>query len=241
MTTRPANMYADVAPDDPKVDAAAKLIARYDQAPLTSMALRTPFGQAVTQKVLELNPEYHGEEFPKRQAAYKAFATGKQGDQVRAFNVGISHLNTASDLADALGNGDIPAINKISQAWAQATGSAAPTNLDTAKEVIKGEIVKAVVGGQAAAGDRERALAGIDRASSPAQLKGAIQVAQKLMGGQLGGLRRQYENSTGRKDFESQLSPDSIPYLSTKEGMGDENAGKNSKLSDDALLTKWGK
>lgn len=225
MTTRPASMYADVGANDPKVEAAAKLIARYDQAPLTSMALRTPFGQAVTQRVLELNPEYHGEEFPKRQAAYKAFASGKQGDQVRSFNVGISHLNTVAELADALGNGDTPALNRISQAIAEATGGAAPTNLETAKEVVKAEIVKAVSGAGGGAGDRERALAGIDKAASPAQLKGAIGVAQKLMGGQLGGLRRQYEQSTGRKDFESLLSPDAAPYLATKEGMGDEGAG----------------
>lgn len=229
MTSRPANMYASVDANDPKVEAAAKLISRYDQAPLSGMAMRTPFGQAVTARVLELNPEYHGEEFPKRSAAYKAFATGKQGDQVKSFNVGISHLNTASDLAEALGNGDIRMINSISQRFAEATGNPAPTNLGTAKEVIKAEIVKAISGSGGGVADRERALEGIDKASSPAQLQGAIEVAKKLMGGQLGGLRRQYKNSTGREDFETLLSPDAIPYLATKEGMGDESTGTKPK------------
>lgn len=232
MTTRAPNAFGAIGANDPKVEAAAKLIARYDQAPLTSMALRTPFGQAVTARVLELNPEYHGEEFPKRQAAYKAFSTGKQGDQVRSFNVGISHLNTAGDLAQALGNGDIRIINHLSQRFGEETGNPAPTNLGTAKEVIKAEVVKAISGSGGGVADRERALEGIDKASSPAQLQGAIEVAKKLMGGQLGGLRRQYKNSTGREDFETLLSPDAVPYLATKEGMGDENTGKKAPLTN---------
>jgi len=86
--------------------------------------------------------------------------------------------------------------------------------------------------------DRERALAGIDKASSPAQLKGAIDTARRLMGGQLGGLKRQYEQSTGRKDFERFLSEDSKPYLNTKEGTGDSNAAAHPPAIQ-SLLDKY--
>lgn len=232
LTTRAPNMYAPVNESDPKVESAAQRIARYDAPPIVGIALRQPFGQAVMDRVEKIHgaagTTYHGEEFPTRQAAYKGFATGKQGDQVRAFNVGISHLNTAQELADALQNGDVRLLNKVSQAWATQTGSAAPTNFDTAKQVVKGEIVKAVVGGQASQHDREEALAGVDKASSPAQLKGAIQTAQRLMGGQLGGLKRQFEHSTGRNDFDSLLSPDAQQFLGTPEAKGDSTPKETS-------------
>lgn len=238
MTTRAPSLNSPVNEKDPKVESAAQRIARYDAPPLTGAMLNRPFSQAVMDRVEQIHAEngttYHGEEYPTRQAAYKAFSSGKQGDQVRSFNVGISHLQTAQDLAEALGNGDIRLLNKARQAWAEQTGSAAPTNLDTAKEVIKAEIVKSISGAGGGVADREKALAGIDKAASPAQLKGAIATAQKLMGGQLGGLKRQYEQSTGRNDFERLLSKDSLPYLSTKEGLGDSSAS--------ATPTKgWGK
>lgn len=233
-TTRAPNMYS--TPGDPNdLDSVAQMVANYEVAPPSSMRMQTPQGLALMARVKALNPTYQAQEFASRNSAYRAFGSGKQGDQVRSFNVGISHLNTAGDLADALNNGDVRLINKISNQWAEQTGSAAPTNLETAKEVIKAEIVKAVSGAGGGVADRERALSGIDKASSPAQLKGAIEVAKKLMGGQLGGLKRQFEQSTGRKDFENLLSPDALPYLQTKEAQGNENVGSGpKKISSDA-------
>ena len=55
--------------------------------------------------------------------------------------------------------------------------------------------------------DREAAAKTINAASSPAQLRGAIGTYKKLMQGQLGGLKQQYEQTTGKKDFERFLSP----------------------------------
>lgn len=243
MTTRATNSNSPIDPDDPKIQSAAERIARYDAPPISGISLNRPFGQAVMDRVEQIHKEagtvYHGEEYPTRVAAYKAFGTGKQGDAVKAFNVGISHLNTANELADALGNGDIRIINRISQKFAEETGSSAPTNLDTAKEVIKAEIVKSIVGGPGAEKDRENALAAVDRASSPSQLKDGIKIAQRLMGGQLGGLKRQYEQTTGRNDFERLLSKDSQPYLQTKEATGDSSGDAGPvKISSDAEFAK---
>lgn len=135
-----------------------------------------------------------------------AFTTGKQGDTVRALSVATDHLNTLSQLADALQNGDMPAINKLGNYVAQQTGGAAPTNFDTARRIVADEVVKAVVGYGGSTADREEAARVINNANSPAQLKGAIATYQQLMGGQLSGLKRQYEQSTGRTDFERFVS-----------------------------------
>ena len=50
--------------------------------------------------------------------------------------------------------------------------------------------------------DREEAARTINAAQSPAQLKQVIDTYKQLMGGQLEGLRHQYEQSTGKTDFD---------------------------------------
>jgi hypothetical protein len=232
-------MYSDMG-NSSNQDAVAKMIANYEIAPPSSQRMQTPQGLALMSKVSDLNPDYHAQEFASRNAAYKGFATGKQGDQVRSFNVLISHLNTASDLADQLDNTASPAFNKAANFFATQTGSAAPTNVDTAMQMIKAEAVKAISGAGGGVADRERALGQVNSATTPAAMKGALKTVQRLAGGQLGGLRRQYENSTGRKDFERLLSPDATPYLQSKEALGNENAGNTqpAKISSDADYAK---
>jgi len=220
MTTRAPNMYSDLGNPE-QTDAMAKAIANYQLPPPSPMRMQTPQGKALLAQVLAVNPDYAAEEFGSRNKAYKDFASGKQGDQVRAFNVGISHLNTAQELASALDNGDIRIVNAAKQRWAEEFGSPAPGNFDAAKQIIKAEVVKAISGSGGGQEDRDKALAVLNTASSPAALAGGIQTAQRLMGGQIGGLKRQYEQSTGRKDFQRLLSPDSATFLQTKEATGD--------------------
>lgn len=150
----------------------------------------------------------------KEQSAATAFGTGKQGQQVNSFNVSIAHLNTLDKLADALHNGDVPALNKVAKTVQQETGQSAPTNFEAAKRIVGDEIIKAIVGSGGALADRENAQNQINRASSPAQLKGVIKTYKDLMAGQLKGLRQQYKMSTGADDFDTHLLP------ATKEELG---------------------
>jgi hypothetical protein len=139
--------------------------------------------------------------------AVAAFNTGKQGNAVRSFNVLLSHLDTLSNLSDALDNGNIQAVNRLGNAYATATGQAAPTNFNSVKHIVADEVVKAITGGAGALGDREESAKAIKDTNSPAQLKGVIQNIKQLSVGQLSGLEQQYQSSTGLNDFEHYLSP----------------------------------
>ena len=150
--------------------------------------------------------------------AVSSFGTGKQGDLIRSFNVGISHLNTLDGLVDALGNNDMQAFNKFGNAVAAQTGNPAPTNFDAAKAIVGDEIIKAIVGGGGALADRENAQNQIDRANSPQQLRGVINTYKKLMAGQLGGLKKQYTDTTHRGNFDSRLSPEARAELENETG-----------------------
>lgn len=218
------------AADDPRVKSEAEMIAHYQLPPLSNFVMKTPYGQAVMAKVQELNPDYTAEEFGGRTKAVKDFATGKEGNAVRSFNVAISHLNTLNTLVDALGNGDVQTINKLSNAFQTEFGSPAPTSFDSAKAIVGDEIIKAVVGGGGALADRENAQNQLDRAKSPEQLNGVISTYKDLMSGQLKGLKKQYEDTTGLKNFDARLAPETKSQL----GIGEKSKFEEGKVYTDA-------
>lgn len=211
---------------DPDVETAAKAIANYQMAPLTGFAMRSPYGQAVMARAIQINPDYEANQFTARSKAQKDFATGKQGDSVRSFNVGISHLNTLDGLVDALNNKDMKTFNRLANQVKEEFGSAAPTNFDAAKAIVGDEIIKAIVGGGGALADRENAQNQLDRAKTPAQLKGVIETYKDLMAGQLTGLKKQYETTTGLKNFDERLSDETKAQLESKRG---REGGKSNK------------
>lgn len=190
----------------PGVAAQIKAVGTYRQP---APAGRTsPVGIKFMTMVNQAYPSYDASQYATKTKARNDFATGKNGNTVRSLNVAISHLDTLGQLSGALNNGDIPLANRIGQAWSQQTGSSAPTNFDSAKQIVGDEVVKAIIGTGGSQADREEAAKQISRASSPGQLAGVIQTYQRLLGGQLGGLKQQYEKTTGLQDFEDYLSPE---------------------------------
>lgn len=193
------------------IDSVAASIASGKMAPLTGNAMRSPISQRVMAKVTEMNPQYNSHDWAMNDKAYEDFATGAQGNQVRSLNVAVNHLNALGGLAAALQNGNVQKLNEVRNAYKTQTGQDAPTNFDTAKTVVGDEVVKAVIGSGGAQSDRDQAQKVIDAANSPAQLLGAINTYKTLLGGQLNGLSKQYQASTGRNDFaERLLNPNTV-------------------------------
>lgn len=160
------------------------------------------------------------QEFKAQQVGIQRFTSGKQGDTTRSFNVLVDHLDTLTEAAGALKNGDIRIFNQWKQKWAASSGNPAPTNFDGVKALVGDEIVKAVVGSAGALADREEVKKDLDRASSPKQLFELIDRYKKLALGQLRGLRKQYEASTGLKNFGDLLLPETLAALGGNEGKG---------------------
>jgi hypothetical protein len=186
----------------------AQLIANRQVPALSGYALRSPVGAQIMSRVSQIDPKYQAGDFQVALNTEKRFTGGKEGGQVKSFNVGLDHLGTLRGLVDALDNGNLPDINRIAQEYAKRTGQPAPTNFDAAKKIVGDEIVKAIVGAGGGVSDREEIGKSLNRANSPAQLKGVIDTYIKLMKGQLGGLQQQYEAGTRKTDFRERfLSP----------------------------------
>lgn len=171
--------------------------------------------------------------------AAKDFSTGIQGRQVTAFNTAIDHLSTMSQLADALQNNDVRAFNALGNKVAKETGLPAPVNFDAAKQIVTAEIIKAVVASGGGVKERQEAENNFSTANSPAQLKGAINTYMQLLGGQLNSLGLQYENTTGRTDFDKKLTGEAKKaFTSVRE---QHNAAKSAGASQTTVTTSDGK
>lgn len=166
-----------------------------------------------TQKFIEENPNASSDDiaqfaatYAARNKAVSAFATGKEGGIVRSFSTVAEHIGTMRKLAAALKNNDSKTFNAVANAWVDQFGGTAPNNFNSAKQIVGDEIVKAIVGAGGGVADREKAQSILDAARTPEQLSGAMDTLTELIHGQLTGLKKQYEDTTGRTDFDTRLT-----------------------------------
>lgn len=186
-----------------------------------SLSIKGGHRERLLSQVAQYNPDYNQQDYGAADKAVKSFATGKQGDSVRSFNVALEHLDLLKDLTIALKNGDVKLINQIGNKWAEQTGGTAITNFSAAKDIIGQEVVKAIVANGGGQAEREEAAKKIASSKSPDQLFGVADTYTKLFGGQLKGLEKQYTANTNRKDFRERLLTDKARKVVSN--LADEN------------------
>lgn len=224
--------------DPETVDASAKAIAEYRLPPLTGWTLRSPWGQAVNQKLFQYNPDYSAPQYAAGVSGQRAFTTGKQADQVRSMSVAVDHLQVAEDLGKALQTGDSRGLNTITQELKKQFGYEGPVDFDVSKMIVGDEVTKAIAGGTLSMTERMSLQDQFSKASSPEQMVGVATTLKRLLGGQLRGLERQYEAIPGQKQpFEQKLSPQA------KEQLGGHPApttpAPDFSTMDTNAITKW--
>lgn len=148
--------------------------------------------------------------FTKSEAA---FGGGTTGNTIRSINAATAHLDVIRDLGNALQNGDVQAINSAKNRFSQAFGGVAPATFEALKPMVATEVAKAILASGGSMADREEFKDALTSAQSPKQLAGVINGYQSLFGGQLNAFRQQYEHGTGRKDFDSMLTPETKAIL----------------------------
>jgi hypothetical protein len=184
---------------DANFEATAKAIANGQMPPPSGMALTNPRNQRLLGRVMEINPQYDFTDVTAKKQAAAAFTSGKEGAAMRSFAVAGQHLDQLGQLADALDNGNLQLVNKVSQAIEAQTGNPAPTNFDAAKQIVAKEVVKAIVAGGGGVDERKALEETLSRAKSPAQLKGVITQYRGLMDAQHSALLQQ-RRAAGLRD-----------------------------------------
>jgi hypothetical protein len=162
----------------------AQLIAAGKAPAPSGMAAARPGVGALMARVSQINPDYDATTYNAKNAAAKGFTSGSQGNALRSISTASDHLAQLDQLGDALQNGQMPIINKIGNAYGQATGAPPAQVFNAVKGVVGQEVVKAIVAGGGSAGERDEAAKAFSSDSSPAQLKQTIAAYRSIMGAQ---------------------------------------------------------
>jgi hypothetical protein len=170
-------------------------------------------------------------------AMSKYMTSGKGGQNLNAFVTATSHLKLLKEAAIALANGDTQAFNRLGNAWATATGSPAPTDFNSVRNAVSGELAKTF--SSATIPEIADIQSTINSSMSPAQLAGAIDTDIKLMDGKLEALRGQYEaGKQGVPNFPGATVP---PPGSPMDLKNKAKANLGGAVTDDDFLMQVGK
>lgn len=158
-------------------------------------ALRSATGVALLADVAQYDPKFDVANAPARIAARKAFTSGKQGQNISAFNTALGHLGTLAQRAEELDNSGIPIWNSVANGFESATGDPRVSNFQIARQAVADELTRAFRGSGGNVHDIKGWEAAINSAQSPAQLRGAIGQAAELLGSRINALQDQYNQS----------------------------------------------
>lgn len=194
-------------------------IGQYKMAPLSNA--RSPYSVNIMDKVMERYPGYDATKYAAKKQAQEAFSTGKQGDLVRGADVTVQHLDTADMAIDKLNNTHSPIVNYLTNAYKSATGNNEDLKaFQAAKQIVSAEVSKFIVGSNMALDDRKGLMDQLNAADNPTALKSVTTTLRTLMGGQLQGLKSQFEGSGLGESFNNRFKPRTLEAL----GMADHSA-----------------
>ncbi len=168
------------------------------------VSVRTPLAvkNQLAEQVHALNPDFDTKTYNIAQKVGESATSGQIGQNLTAFNTAIDHAKQLSAATDALGNGDVRALNQIGNTLGYQFGSDKTTNFNVIKNALSGEISKVFKGGGATDAEIEAVQAPFSTANSPEQLKGAINAAVSLMNSKRSALQQQVEQGMkGKPNF----------------------------------------
>lgn len=140
--------------------------------------------------------------FKTDQAITRYMTSGAGGTNINYFNTATDHLRLLAQAGEALNNGNIQLFNEYANRFATATGDPAPSNFETVKAAVAGELSKTFKGTGATDAEISDINTTINQAQSPQQIQGAIQYYSSLMGSKVHALQLQYEaGKQGKPNF----------------------------------------
>lgn len=186
----------------PGYAALVKATAEGASAAPSGMAMRTPYGQQLTQDVYQYDPTADAVNLPNRISARKAFTSGKQGQALLAAATALEHSKNLDDAVTNLGNvnpgfGLTHIVNGVRNAIGDASGDTNVTQFQNTVTPLVDELERAYTqtGGNVTAIKDLRA--GINLSQSLPQQRKAIQTFATLLAGKIDESNKAYNLAMG--------------------------------------------
>ena len=209
----PAAANAPAAPTNavgPDIEAQAQAIYRGEQKMPTGLGANNYRNRAVVNRVNQIaqeqNKPYDPTVYDQRMDTEKKFNTGQQGNTVRSMNVAIDHMDSLRDQIKKLPTGQYPAVNEIITNFSKNIGDPRINSYDAMAGLIAAEVTKAVVANGGTGNEREEKEKLLAVQNNPEALRGVLDSYTKLLGGQMHGLKTQYEAGHGNS-WDAKVSP----------------------------------
>lgn len=156
----------------------------------------------------------------KTDAAITKYMTSGQGaTNINYFNTAMDHLKQLQEAGENLANGNIQAFNNIAQRFNIATGQPEAVEFNAIKSAVSGELSKTFKGTGATDQEISEINQNINMAQSMDQIRGAIDVYIRLMGGKMQALQGQYTaGKQGKPNFPG-TSPSGSPQAKGKHSL----------------------
>lgn len=184
----------------PGEEALAQAIAQKRQAPMVP-STRQPFANRINARAAYLGGgQLTGSaDVAAEQGALKSFEPGgTNGQTITALNTAVDHMAILRQAAQKLQNGDIQAANRFGNALGIQFGNNEATNFNVVKGVLASEIAKVNGAGVVTDSNRKEAADMFPVNGSNAQIAGALDMAQRLMGGKLNALDVEHRRLYGK-------------------------------------------
>lgn len=158
------------------------------RAVLPSAATRSQAAIELRNAVFQYDPSYSDQ----RAQVRRAFTSGSDGKNIGALNTATVHLDQLGEAAKALGNGSFRPGNETWNAMRSMFGASAPTNFESIKSAVAGEMANALKGN---ATDPEIAniAKSIQGANSANQLADVVTTNLHVLGAKLQTYRERYQ------------------------------------------------
>jgi hypothetical protein len=148
-------------------------------------------------------PDYNSPDFKAKTAAVQAFATGAQGQQLIRMQNANNHLALLQKAGEALDNGDLPAINRIVNAFGMQGGSSPAVAYNAILPIVANEVQASIIKGGGGEAERQQRVADLSSSLNSSQRSAAISGIRGILGAQALNYRNQYQTLTSRNDFDT--------------------------------------
>lgn len=198
----------------------------------TTKEARSPSGMHM-RKFLEQNPDAGPAEISRAAAGFvrdssieRNFAGGSGANQMRSLNTVADHLTLMREYATALQTGDIPRANALVQRLAVEFGHPEVTNFDVARDIMADEVVRLLTSTGGTEADRLGMQSRFKAAASPAQMFGALDVAERFVAGRFKGLEQSYARNdpARRREFTNDMLTPEARNMFVKHGSAEGGA-----------------
>lgn len=193
---------ADVKKRDPGYARTLQAYVNGDIPLPSGRAATQPQGQKIIKDVLAIDPTVNANDATARYRAAMEFKqTGRTGKNITNVNTAITHAGQLHDLVDKLGNSNSSMWNNIIN---PIRGQLSPEfqktrgQFDAARQALSDELETAMRGGGSSVAGIKDWKDTFDAAKSPAELKGSVQQAMKLLGGRLDEIGTSYHQAMGK-------------------------------------------